>query len=101
MTHGLDVVALGIEDISAVVVRVVDVAHSRCTVVDSACLERRDIERVDGLTVLRPERDVEPALDGPPSRFEPEERLPSLPNPAASPTGSERVVSPSGARACS
>jgi thiamine pyrophosphate-dependent acetolactate synthase large subunit-like protein len=48
VTDSLDVVAIGIEDIRAVVVRAVDLAHSRCAVVDSACFERRDVERVDG-----------------------------------------------------
>src|SRR3954453_9192399 len=41
--------AVGIEDVGAVVIRVVALAQSRRAVVDRACLERRGVERVDRL----------------------------------------------------
>ena len=57
----LDVVAVGVEHVGAVVVRVVDLAHARPAVVGGARRERRGVERVDRLTARDGERDVERA----------------------------------------
>ena len=57
VTDGFDVVATGIEDVGAVVVGVVDLAHARGAVVGRAGLERGGIERVDRFVVVNREGD--------------------------------------------
>ena len=63
MTDSLDVVAVGIEDVGRVVVRVVLGPEARRPVVTSAHLECRTVERVDCGAVVALERDVG-AADG-------------------------------------
>ena len=62
VTDSLDVVPVGIEDIRAVVVRVVMLAHARRAVVRSARRERRGVELVDGRAVVCRQGDVEVLL---------------------------------------
>ncbi len=73
MTHRLDVVAVGIEDVGAVVVGVVP-AQSGCAVVGRACLERRRVERVDLCPAFRFERDVKASAHRLAGGFEEERR---------------------------
>src|SRR5436309_13107471 len=74
VADGLDVVAVRVEDVGPVVVRVVHRAHARGAVVGRAGGEGGGVERVDVLAPLDPERDVEPALDGFAALRDPEER---------------------------
>jgi hypothetical protein len=57
--HGLDVVPIGVEDVRGVVGRVVLRAQRRRPVVASACRQRRVVEGLDGLPVVRGEGDVD------------------------------------------
>ena len=59
VADGLDVVAVGVEHVGAVVVRVVDLAHAGGAVVGAAGLERGGVEGVDGGAVGRLEGDVD------------------------------------------
>src|ERR1700694_2479558 len=75
VAHRLDVVAVGVEDEGAVVVRVVDLTHTRPTVVARARLECGGVERVDGPAAAGGERNLDAALRRAPPRADPEERL--------------------------
>jgi hypothetical protein len=74
VADSLDVVSVRIQDVRAVVVRVIP-AHSQRPVVGSACLERRSVERVDRLAVVYLERDVQPTPYGTPVGLNPERSL--------------------------
>ena len=75
MADGFDVVAVGIEDVAAVIVVVVPPDTGRA-VVGSTRIERGRVEGVDELAALGAERDVQPSPGGLSVRFE-EERRPS------------------------
>jgi hypothetical protein len=95
----LDVVAVGVEDVRAVVVRVVDRSLPRRTVVGGACFERGGVEPVDALTVVGAKGDVQSSRTGLPCASIQKNAISSVPNPAAWPLGSAMSVMPSGARA--
>src|SRR5437763_9690807 len=57
VADGLDVVAVGIEDVAAIVGGVVP-AHSGCAVVGPACLDGRSVEGVHLCPTLSPQGDV-------------------------------------------
>jgi len=102
VTDGLDVVAVRIEDVAAVIVVVVP-ANAGCSVVGSARLECGRVEGVDELAALGAERDVDPSACGLAVRLD-EERRPAsvlLAEPAAAPENSSKSVKPSGASALS
>ena len=61
VADNLDVVAVRIEDVGAVVVRVIDLPNARLAVVDAACLEPGGVERVNRRAVLGGEGDVQAA----------------------------------------
>jgi hypothetical protein len=75
VADGFDVVAVGIEDVAAVIVVVVP-ADPRRSVVGPTRLERGRVEGVDELAALGAERDVQPSTRGLSVRLE-EERRPS------------------------
>src|SRR5262245_60890719 len=58
MTDGLNVVAVRVEDISAVVVGVVPRSKAGCSVIAAARSQSRGVERIDGRSVWRDERNV-------------------------------------------
>src|SRR5437764_5254056 len=60
VADSLDVVAVRIEHISAVVVGVVDGANAWCAIVDSASDECRGVERIDLTAAVSGQGDVQP-----------------------------------------
>src|SRR6266849_2397925 len=58
VTDCLDVVPIGIEHESTVVIRMVVRAKARGAIVLSPCRERRTVERIDRRPILREDRDV-------------------------------------------
>ena len=64
MVDGLDIVAVGVEHVGAVVAFVVLGPQPRRAVIAPSCLQRRGVETVHGLPAGSGEGDVEPG-DGP------------------------------------
>jgi len=58
MANHLDVVSVGTDNESRIVVRVVVGAQSRRTIIFAACLQSGTIEGFDLLAILSPERQV-------------------------------------------
>src|ERR1041385_6305295 len=79
VADGLDVVAVGIEDVGPVVVGVVP-TQAGCAVVGPACLDRRGVKGVHLRPILRTQRDVEPPAYRLPFGFD-EERGPGRIDP--------------------
>jgi hypothetical protein len=77
VADGLDVVAVGIEDVAAVVVGVVP-AQARCAVVGAACLDGCGVEGVHVRAALGLQRDVKPPLHRLPVGFDEERRSSSI-----------------------
>ena len=75
VADGLDVVAVRIEHVRAVVVRVVDLPLAGRSVVRPACGERSGVEGVHELDGRSPERDVSPGGGPLSAHADPEERL--------------------------
>src|SRR5438552_16652661 len=78
MANSLDVVAVWIEDIRAVVVGVVDLAYSRCAVIRSAGVDGRRMEGVHLLASVCRQRNVKPTLHGLATGLDPERGPSSL-----------------------
>jgi hypothetical protein len=75
VADGLDVVAVRVEHVGAVVVRVVDLAHAGAAVVRPARRQRGGVERVHGGSVRDGKRDVYAGVRRPAPGGDPEERL--------------------------
>ena len=90
VVHRLDVGAVGVEDVGAVVAGVV-LALTGCAVVPTARRDRRLVEAGDRLPVGRLEGNMEP-LVGPPSSLTKSSSAANQPSPS-------RIPSPSGASA--
>jgi hypothetical protein len=74
VTHGLDVVAVGIEHERTVIVRVIARAQAGRAIVLAACGERRAMEGVDGRPIVGVDRNMQNALE-PSLAADPEIRL--------------------------
>src|SRR5215218_10847195 len=85
VVDGLDVVAIGVEHVGAVVAFVVLGSQPRRAVIAPSRLQRRDVETVHGLPAGSGERDVEPG-DGPLACVD--DKLPAL----SAPEGYEALV---------
>src|SRR5207245_5444337 len=77
MADGLDVVAVGIEDVAAVVVGVVP-AQAGCAVVGAACLDRCGVEGVHLRAALGLQRNVKPPAHRLPVGLDEERRSASI-----------------------
>jgi hypothetical protein len=107
VADGLDVVAVEIEDVTAVVVGVVP-PQARCAVVGPSCVDGGSMDGVELPPTLGSQRDVKPpphrlamALDEWPSMKNDGRSASFLPNAAAASENSIKSFSPSGASAFS
>ena len=101
MTDGLDVVAVRIEDVAAVVVGVLGRSNAGRAVVDPTCLDSCGVEGVHVCAAFSAQCNVKPPPHVLPVGLEEERRSSCtlLAEPAAAPENSMRSVNPSGARA--
>jgi len=97
VADSLDVVAVRIEHISAVIVGVVHGANPWGAIVDSAGVECRRVEGIDLAAGVSGQGDVQPPPYRSAVRLDPETQgFPAVPSPAAWPAGSMINVSPKG-----